>query len=122
MKKTLFFIFVFTIFPSLMANEDLERLVTLAEDSRDVVVELEDPQDEFVLDEETSDFIFSLQELDKEIAAIVPDSLIDPNQENPGPGSAMPHDPCADQYSIDQALPDRIQGRKFQLYFTATFS
>jgi hypothetical protein len=34
----------------------------------------------------------------------------------------MPHDPCGDQYSIDQALADRIQGRKFQLYFTATFS
>jgi hypothetical protein len=67
MKKAIFFIFIVTFFPSLMANDDLERLVTLAEDSRDIVVELENPQDEFVLDEETSDFIFLYKNLIKKL-------------------------------------------------------
>lgn len=107
---------------NLFANEDLEKIVTLAEDTRDVLVESEDLPDKFVLDEETTDFVQSLQEMDQEIAAIVPESLVDPNEETSGPGTPESNDPCGDEYSIDGNLADRIKGRKFKLYYTATFS
>ncbi|MCF8057869.1 MAG: hypothetical protein K9K67_01125 [Bacteriovoracaceae bacterium] len=116
--KGVFFIYI--LISSLWANEDLERLVTLAEDSRDAVVALEAPKEEFILDEESSDFVFSLQEMDKEIANIVPQSLLGFSETNNSGDPAL--DPCADQYSIDSEIADRIQGRKFQIYFSATFS
>ena len=109
---------LFLLINSLWANEDLEKIVTLAEDTRDAVVELEDPQEEFVLDQESSDFIFSLQNMDKQIAAIVPQSLLGFVQ---GSGDEAA-DPCLDQYSINPELADRIQGRKFQIYMSGTFS
>lgn len=116
----LLFILPVTIF----ANEDLTLLTSLAEDVRDVVIETETdakgkvPGQEFILDEETTEFLDSLQELDKEIATIVPESL------NGGDSEVAPQseDPCKDNYSVDQAVAERIKGRKFQIYFTATFS
>ncbi|MCR9203595.1 MAG: hypothetical protein NXH75_03390 [Halobacteriovoraceae bacterium] len=115
------FIFLFSF--SLFANEDLEKVVTLAEDVRDTVIEVErnegnlsdDP--EFVLDEKTSDFVLNLQEMDKEVASIVPESLID--SENRAPQA---EDPCDDHYSVSEEVAERIKGRKFKIYFTATFS
>lgn len=122
MKRVLLCLILTSSLWPLHANEDLERIVTLAEDTRDVVVELEDVPEDFHLDRETSDFVFSLQEMDKEIAAIVPESLVDPTVSTRSPATPLSDDPCGDEYSIDSALAERIQGRKFKLYFTATFS
>lgn len=116
MKTTAYILLLFFISPILLANDDLENIVGLAEDTRDVVTEMAAPQGEFVLSEETATFVHSLQEMDQEIAAIVPQSVIDPDR------AAQPQDPCHDAYAIDPALAERIQGRKFSLYFTGTFS
>lgn len=128
MCKWSIFILLFVASFSLSANEDLDRLVTLAEDSRDVVIEVEkqdgvlNPETEFVLDEKTTDFVMGLQDMDKEIAAIVPESLIDSDGDNPQPNREAGTEPCDDEYGVSSEVAERIKERKFQIYFTATFS
>lgn len=112
--------FILLFFSSaIFAHDDLEKIVTLAEDARDVVTEMEGEKTKrFILSEETTDFVQSLQAMDQEIASIVPQSLVDPNDQ----GGEVNQEPCHDEYSINSDLAERIKGRKFKLYFTASFS
>lgn len=113
-------IFIFSsINFSFAQSQDLERIVTLAEDARDIMVESEiKDKVEFKLDNDTSEIITELQDLDHEIAAIVPSSV---GIESPRLSFGI-ENPCNSEQAITADLSDRIKGRKFKIYFTGTFS
>ncbi len=101
-------------FFSFSAMADLDTILKLSEDVRDSVVEMEDldEQEEFVLTEEKADTIYNLQKLDLETSEIVATR---------GP-VAHADSPCFENGLISSEIAERIEGRKFKIYFTGTFS
>ena len=107
----IWFFFIFQI----QANEDLDKIYHFAEDNREIAWKLAPLSDNFHLDTEQADRAKAYGELDGEIAEY---AYGEPLQET---------DPCPDDAKGDQGkgqkeLAERIKKRRFNIYFTATFS
>jgi len=99
------------------ANQDMDKIVTLAEDTRDATVELKFP-DNSVLpkSQEDAKYVYALKAHDEEM-----DSLMHAGQV----GQEISIDqivPCSDDFSLSSEVAGRIQGRKFQIGYEMILS